>query len=46
MFNRKLKNDKGFTLVEIISTVIILSIILLIAVPAIGNLLNGFRTDY
>ncbi len=46
MFNRKLENDKGFTLVEIISTVIILSIILLIAVPAIGNLLNGFRTDY
>ncbi len=44
---KKINNNvKGFTLIEIISTVIILSIILLIAIPTFSRILAGFRKDY
>lgn len=38
--------NKAFTLVEMIAVVIILSMLLLIAVPAIGAILANFRLTY
>ncbi len=41
-----MKNKNGFTLIEIIGSVIILGIISIIAVLTFGSLLKGFREDY
>ena len=39
------KNSKAFTLVEMLSTVVILAILLLIAVPAIGDIVERAKID-
>jgi len=43
---KKLKNKKGYTLVEIIAAIVILAILILIAVPAINKQLINFRLNY
>ncbi|WP_084710699.1 competence type IV pilus major pilin ComGC [Ornithinibacillus californiensis] len=40
MLKRMFKNQKGFTLVELLAVIVILGIILAIAVPAIGNVIG------
>lgn len=37
-FCRRLKNARGFTLIELMATLVILALIIAIAVPAIGNI--------
>ena len=41
-----MKNNKGFTLIEIIGVVIILGILAIIAVPYITKNMENFRDDY
>ena len=42
-----MKNKNGFTLVEIISVVVILGVLALIAVPAVsGYITNSRKTNY
>lgn len=41
-----MKNNKGFTLIEIIGAIIILGILLIIAVPYMNRNLETFREDY
>lgn len=41
----KLKNQKGFTLVELLATIVILGIIVAIAVPAVGSILDNAKTS-
>ena len=38
-------NHKGFTLVELLATIVIMSILLLIAVPAVSNTIEQSRKD-
>ena len=38
-----MKNNKGFTLVELLTVIVILAIILAIAVPGISKILEGQR---
>lgn len=38
-------NSKGFTLVELLATILIMSILLLIAVPAVSNVLENSRKE-
>jgi type IV pilus assembly protein PilA len=40
MFKRFMKKEKGFTLVELLAVIVILGIILAIAIPAIGNVID------
>lgn len=40
---KKLKNEKGLTLVELLAVIVILGIIAAIAVPAIGSLIDNSR---
>ena len=40
------KNNKGFTMIEILGAIIIMGILLLIAVPTVSKLMKGFRDDY
>lgn len=40
-----MKNEKGFTLVELIAVVVILGLIGLIAFPAVSNILRGAKKD-
>lgn len=39
------KNNKGFTLVEVLAVMVILGILALIAVPAIGGIIENSRED-
>jgi len=38
-----MKQDKGFTLIELLATVIILGIVLVIAIPAVNNIISDAR---
>lgn len=40
------KNNKGFTMIEIIGAVIIIGVLLLIAVPAVSRMMRQFREEY
>ncbi|WP_071395920.1 type IV pilin protein [Bacillus tuaregi] len=41
----RLKNQKGFTLVELLAVIVILGIIAAIAVPSIGNIIEKSKFD-
>ena len=40
------RNNKGFTMIEILGVIIILGIILGTAIPGISYLMRQFRIDY
>jgi type IV pilus assembly protein PilA len=40
-----IKRRKGFTLIELLAVIVVLSIVLVIAVPAIGNIIKNSRQD-
>ena len=46
MFNtlkKRIKNEKGLSLVELLAVIVILAIVAAIAIPAIGNIINNSR---
>lgn len=40
---KRIKNEKGLTLIELLAVIVILAIIAAIAIPAIGNIINKSR---
>lgn len=40
---KRIKNEKGLTLIELLAVVVILAIIAAIAIPAIGNIIDNSR---
>ncbi len=44
MFDLK-KNKKGFTLIELLAVIVILSVLILIALPSVLNIMNKARRD-
>ncbi|MUV36827.1 hypothetical protein JNUCC1_00631 [Lentibacillus sp. JNUCC-1] len=42
---RRFKQEKGFTLVELLAVIAILGIILAIAIPSIGNVIDNSKKD-
>ena len=42
-FSKRLKNEKGLTLIELLAVIVILAIIAAIAVPAIGSLIANSK---
>ena len=40
---KRLKNEKGLTLIELLAVIVILAIIAAIAIPAIGNIIDNSR---
>lgn len=40
LLNKRLNNEKGLTLVELLAVIVILAIIAAIAIPSIGNIIN------
>ncbi len=44
-FKALLKKEKGFTLVELLAVIVILGIIVAIAIPAVGNIIDNAQTD-
>lgn len=50
LLKKRLKNQKGLTLIELLAVIVILAIVAAIAVPAIGNMIensryNGVKSD-
>lgn len=45
MIKKMIKGEKGFTLVELLAVIVILGIIVAIAIPAIGNVINKAEGD-
>lgn len=43
LLNKRLNNEKGLTLIELLAVIVILAIIAAIAVPAIGNIIENSR---
>lgn len=43
LMKKRLKNQKGLTLVEVLAVVVILAIVAMIAIPAIGNIIENNR---
>ncbi|MDI7741493.1 prepilin-type N-terminal cleavage/methylation domain-containing protein [Lysinibacillus fusiformis] len=41
--NKRIKNEKGLTLIELLAVIVILAIVAAIAVPAIGNIIENSR---
>lgn len=41
--NKRIKNEKGLTLIELLAVIVILAIVAAIAVPAIGNIIEKQR---
>jgi type IV pilus assembly protein PilA len=44
-FKTLLKKEKGFTLVELLAVIVILGIIVAIAIPAVGNIIDNAQTE-
>lgn len=42
----KVKNNRGFTMIEILGAIIIMGVLLLIAVPSVSKLMENFRKNY
>ena len=42
---KKLKDQKGMTLIELLAVIVIIAIIAAIAIPAIGNIIDNSRID-
>lgn len=42
---KKLNNEKGMTLIELLAVIVIIAIIAAIAIPAIGNIIQNSRID-
>ena len=40
---KRIKNEKGLTLIELLAVIVILAIISAIAIPAIGNIIHNSR---
>lgn len=43
MLKKRLKNEKGLSLVELLAVIVILGIVAAIAIPAIGNIIENSR---
>ena len=43
LLQKRLKNEKGLTLVELLAVIVILGVIAAIAVPSIGNIIENSR---
>lgn len=43
LLKKRMKNEKGLTLIEVLAVVVILAIVAMIAIPAIGNLIENNR---
>ncbi|WP_088007243.1 prepilin-type N-terminal cleavage/methylation domain-containing protein [Indiicoccus explosivorum] len=43
LLQKRLKNEKGLTLIELLAVIVILAIIAAIAIPAIGNIIENSR---
>lgn len=41
LMKKRIKNEKGLTLIELLAVIVILAIVAAIAVPAIGNIINN-----
>lgn len=44
-WKKMIKNETGFTLVELLAVIVILGVILAIAVPAIGNIIDNSKSS-
>ncbi|KYG89150.1 hypothetical protein A0U40_13875 [[Bacillus] sp. KCTC 13219] len=42
---KRIKNEKGLTLIELLAVIVILAIVAAIAVPAIGNIIENSRVN-
>ena len=42
---KRLKNEKGLTLVELLAVIVILGIIAAIAIPSIGNIIENSKVN-